>query len=319
MAAGVTSRAGRLLLVNYHYIRDPAQYRHPGVHPLAPAEFRRQVTELGERLLALAPSDVEALVLDGAAPVRDGFFLTFDDGLTDHYQVATEFLEPNGLRGAFFVTSRPLLERRALSVHKIHWLRSELGPTFQPRFREYVSPAEWDRLRPADLTERSGTVYIYDTAADAETKFMLNFILPPDLVDTAASDLLRGLGVNEAEFCARTYMGEDEIRRLADAGHVIGLHTHTHQPLSRLSQNEVRRELEANTQCLARIIGEEPSWLSYPYGREWALPADDRPIAESGVRIGITLIPGWSDRTHPPLRTRRVNTNEVGSVLGDAS
>ena len=35
--------ASRLLMVNYHYIRDPAAYAYPGIHPIDPAEFQKGV------------------------------------------------------------------------------------------------------------------------------------------------------------------------------------------------------------------------------------------------------------------------------------
>src|SRR5262245_51975026 len=119
----------RLLFVNYHYIRDPAAYRYPGIHPIGIAEFRAQVEQLRDRVRFALPAEVEAFILDGRALPGPSVVPTFDDGLMDHWQAACEVLDPLGIRGAFFVCSRPAIAKRALMVHKIQWLRAHTRPS----------------------------------------------------------------------------------------------------------------------------------------------------------------------------------------------
>src|SRR5262245_47702732 len=99
----------RLLLVNYHYVRDDI-YPHGGIYPVAPVALRQQITRMSERLHMARPADAESFVNGTSEWSGDMALLTFDDGLRDHFNAARMILEPLGLRGLFFVCSQPLLE-----------------------------------------------------------------------------------------------------------------------------------------------------------------------------------------------------------------
>ena len=43
--------------------------------------------------------------------------------------------------------------------------------------------------------------YVYDTPADAEFKYLMNFLLPPETVDRVTEQMLANRGISNAEFC----------------------------------------------------------------------------------------------------------------------
>src|SRR5262245_41184917 len=128
-AAMTKPNSSRLLFVNYHYIRDEAGYRYPGIHPIGMAEFRAQIETLLGQYRFASPAEVEAFALDHRALPGPSVVPTFDDGLMDHWQAACEVLDPLGIKGAFFVCSRPAVAKQALMVHKIQWLRAHISPS----------------------------------------------------------------------------------------------------------------------------------------------------------------------------------------------
>ena len=131
----------RLLFVNYHYIRDASAYPYPGIHPLGMTEFRAEIEGLLDRYRFASPAEVEAFVLDGRELQGPSIITTFDDGLMDHWQAACEVLDPLGIKGAFFVCSRPGITKRALMVHKVQWLRAHTEPSeFAAEFFSLVPP-----------------------------------------------------------------------------------------------------------------------------------------------------------------------------------
>jgi peptidoglycan/xylan/chitin deacetylase (PgdA/CDA1 family) len=308
----------RLLFVNYHYIRDPAVYRYAGIHPIGMTEFRAQLEQLNDRVRFASPSEAEAFILDGRALPRPSVVPTFDDGLMDHWQAACEVLDPLGIKGAFFVCSRPAIAKRALMVHKIQWLRAHTSPSeFTAEFFSLV-PLE---LRPSGhetwvaLAERA---YKYDTPLIARLKFALNFVLPGDLVDDVTSQMFVNRGIDEAGFCEQTYMTDAHLRSLADRGHVVGVHGHTHAPFSRLG-DVLFEDVGANVTYLTNAIGRAPGWVAYPYGRADAIP-DDAVLASLfcrfELRIGLTLTGTWNVGGESPARLNRINTNELEAVIG---
>jgi peptidoglycan/xylan/chitin deacetylase (PgdA/CDA1 family) len=125
-------------------------------------------------------------------------------------------------------------------------------------------------------------------------------------------------GIDEAGFCERTYMTDAHLRSLADRGHVVGVHGHTHAPFSRLGE-ALFDDVGANVTYLTNAIGRAPSWVAYPYGRDDAIP-DDAMLASLfrrfELKIGLTLMGTWNVGGESPSRLNRINTNEFEAVIG---
>lgn len=310
----------KLLFVNYHYIRDSNAYRYPGIHPLSPDVFRRQIVSLKELFHIAEPVEVEEFFLTGRQFARPSIFITFDDGLVDHWRAACDVLNPLGIKAAFFVCSRPALEGRALTVHKIHWLRAHTDPAdFAEELFSYL-PADQHQSGDEPWSAAAERMYIYDTPQIARLKFALNFILPSDVIDDVTSRMFVARNIDEQVFCRQTYMPDDQLRTLAEQGHVIGLHGHSHTPFLRLGER-VLSEVKQNRDYISQACGDHPRWVSYPNGRDDAIPdaaALNGLFADLDLQLGFTTLGGWNDGSENRMRLNRINNNEVAAVLGEA-
>ena len=308
-------RDGRLLLVTYHYVRDDT-YFFPGIHPITTAQFKEQVIGLTDRFRMASVAESEAFVAGCGDLPRPSVLLTFDDGLREHLHLAHTVLEPLGLRGLFFVCSRPLQERRALAVTKMHWLRAVTPPD---EFRAALL-----KRMPCELLDLQGAAeeavrnsYPYDQPDDARLKYLMNFVMAHDLIDTALSEMLEERGIDEAEFCRLAYMSESDLQKLHRAGHVVAGHSHRHAPLARLSHLDLEFDLRRNLDFLEGLLGARPHWFSYPYGSASAVPEDMSVLSkELGVSFAVTLFRGWVTKGQDPYKLRRINTNEVAAFAG---
>ena len=305
-----------LLIVNYHYIRSRQQYLYPGIHPIEKDKFIEQVHWLKSRYHMATPEEVEAFAYGDNCLPGTSVFLTFDDGLVEHGELAKQLLESLKAKGAFFISSRPLLEDRALMVHKIHWLRATTPPD---EFREQFFSLLPDRYRHEALddcmTEKALRTYIYDTPRDARLKYMINFQLPSEMVDIVLSEMLNSRLISESKFCEDLYMNESQLKRLANDGHIIGSHGHSHTPFSKLDRDDLEEELQTNISYIQKITGTKPRWFSYPYGTDWSIPRDmDGLYKDCGFRIGFSLDKErkrWNTGEEHPYRLDRINTNHV--------
>jgi peptidoglycan/xylan/chitin deacetylase (PgdA/CDA1 family) len=256
-------------------------------------------------------------VLQGEGLSGPSVFLTFDDGLEDHWRAARDMLDPLGIKAAFFVCSRPAREKRALTVHRVQWLRSQTPPSdFE---------ADFFRRLPEDLrpkgnetwVEKAKRTYVYDMPAVARVKYALNFVLPPAIVDTITREMFVDRGICERVFCEQFYMSNRQLRLLVESGHVLGVHGHTHEPFSRLG-HELFTEIQVNVDFLAETGGARPRWISYPFGREDAIPEAQQlkeMFSRFGFQLGFTLLGTWNDGTQEAHKLRRINTNEVDQVV----
>lgn len=311
----------KLLLINYHYIRDPI-YRCPGIHPMSPEDFGEQIAWLSERYHMATPEEVESFMLRGKLLPATSVFVTLDDGLVDHWRAACEVLDPLGIKAGFFVCSRPALEGRALTVHKLHWLRAHTDTVdFTEEFFAHL-PSE---ARPSGDEPWRGAaqrMYIYDTSQIGYLKYALNFVLPSEIVDDVTSQMLIARNMDDRAFCEQTYMKDDALRALCDHGHLVGLHGHSHTPFFRLDDQKLYGELDRNCAYLTEATGIKPRWVSYPNGRKDAVPEDrilDEVFHRYELGLGLTTYGTWNDGTENRARLHRINTNEVGSVLGSKS
>src|ERR1051326_5890065 len=92
-------------------------------------------------------------------------------------------------------------------------------------------------------------------------------------------DILQRYGIKATFFlvgeCAARH--PEIVQRLQHEGHTIGLHTHTHKTLDRMTQPEFENEIALNQQAIERAIARRPTLLRPPQGRitlaslRWAL------------------------------------------------
>ena len=307
----------RLLLINYHYVRE-GHCQFPGIHPLHPDEFRRQVEMLRARFHIASPEEISDFALGRKQLSRDSVFLTFDDGLREQAEIARQVLEPLRIRAAFFACSRPALEGCALSVHKVHWLRAHTEPAvFAAEFFGRL-PVDSGALLGERHTAAAAQMYIYDSPEIGRVKYAINFLVEPKIVEEITSQMLAARGIDEGVFCRDLYMDEADLKRLTGDGHVVGVHGHAHLPFSRLAGDDLREDVRKNLSFLDSATGVRPAWVSYPYGREDAIPTDgvlEALFAEFQLQLGVTLTGSWNEWPLNPRRLHRINTNEVDGVL----
>lgn len=102
-------------------------------------------------------------------------------------------------------------------------------------------------------------------------------------------------------FQTSRHLDESSIRELASTGVEFGSHGHSHQSLTRLSDDKLRTELETSRKKLEDITQQPVTKISYPFGRVNKRVLDA--VAEAGYSHGFTMdFPVISD--HPLARGR---------------
>ena len=303
----------KLLLVNYHYIKQRGEYKYPGIYPIEWSEFENQLIYLKERFHMAKPEEVVSFMSGQRELPGPSVFLTFDDGLLEHAKVALDLLDRYQIKGAFFICSRPYMDKKPLTVHKIHWLRATTPPEqFRNEFLVRL-PDEWHgRLKDAEMKKRAESMYIYDEPAVAWLKYLMNFEISPTVIDEITESMMRDKGITPEEFCEKVYMTKPELKQLAIMGHIIGSHGHSHVPFSRLKTSVLEDELEKNKKFIEGVTKTCPTWLSYPYGRSWAIPDNEEEMCKKlKYDVAVSLVPGWNTINQNPYMVRRINTNDV--------
>ncbi|KQV68170.1 polysaccharide deacetylase family protein [Rhizobium sp. Root1220] len=277
----VRGARGRGAIFTLHHVRprDTTEFA-PNAHLEITPEFLdtvlRQLKSDGYRFVSLG--EIPAL-LSEQAPKQPFAAFTLDDGYRNNLVYALPIFERHGAPFTIFV-AKGLVER----THTIWWetlaalLRKEkrLGFDFGDgrEIIDLVAPAAKQRAfgrfaRYLHQNDEAATVMEMDTLArDHE-------IDPFEIVD----DLV---------------MGAPELN-LLDASPLasLGAHSVSHRAVARLSDAEVRDEMEVSCDYVAAISGNRPQSFAYPYGTREAVTQRQAMIARDfGFAIAVTTQPG---------------------------
>lgn len=300
-----------LLAVNFHYIQPEGRYPHAGIFPTPVEALEAQLGELGRAFEFVSGEELLAARRGERALPERACLITFDDGLKEQYAAAAPALENHGVRGVFFISTQPVAEGRALTVHKMHRLRATRSPE---RFLQEVQEAGGELgieipLERVDMAA-ADRQYLYDDPATKRLKFLLNHVMPFADFERLIAHLFER-DFDERAFCEEMYMSPSEIADLARR-HSVGSHAHGHLPLASLAPAARRDNLGRSRETLNEITGLETRLISYPYGGPTAV---DRRLAETasalGFEVGFTMERSVNRSLQDPLLLARVSTNDA--------
>ena len=275
------------LIVNYHYCH-PDEGLLKGLKGITPEQLDRQLRALTQNFVCTTMSEL----LDPEANLPESVaVLSFDDGLKDLVTHALPVLQRGRVPAMVNCCSLPLLERRILNVHRAQLLQARLGPQrFQCEFDAALAQLPPQELRLPEGIDRAA-LYVYDDEPTRRFKTRLNFELPDEALDTVLGTLFEAFVGPEADVFDALYLSLDDLRRCQDAGIEIGLHTHSHRVLSRLSEKEQRADLQTAIDFFRERLGLADVHLAYPYGIPGSWNSDSVRVARDlGVASAVTKV-----------------------------
>jgi peptidoglycan/xylan/chitin deacetylase (PgdA/CDA1 family) len=238
------------ITVNYHLVSDH-DVPHMGrlLPHKTPRQFARDVEYLCRyhRILANEESD------DHPATSRTPVSITFDDGLVEACTVIRPILNRHGVRAFFFLIPDCIDNRKMMYRHKASLCIE----------RVVTAPAA-ERAELLSLCGHTSDQRLDD--AVALQRWLLDFSTPVTLIDEVCDRLQVDVSRYLTE---RTpYLSTDQVRQLAEDGHVIGSHSVSHSPLWRMKPEEIEREIIDSCEAIARLTGRERVPFAAPYSLE---------------------------------------------------
>lgn len=274
--------------INYHLLhpRDERQYKFRAHE--TPQRFTDQLARLNENFTFSRARDL----LDPTLELPESsIVLTFDDGAKDVILYAAPILKRFDIPASVFVCAQPYLDRRLLDVHKIELLMGSLGvDEFRKRFYAGLACHMPDGVVRESLEFANGyQFYRYDTEEVRRFKLDLNYTLPYEVVNPLLDSLFAEVFGEDAEPRAveDLYLSRDELKRLADQGLELGVHTYHHRVLPRLDFEQQKQELEGSMDFLRDLTGAKAFTVAYPYG--FADQHTKRAMKDLGLLGGFTM------------------------------
>jgi peptidoglycan/xylan/chitin deacetylase (PgdA/CDA1 family) len=302
-----------LRVVMYHYIRDFAKSRFPRLHGMPVADFVRQV-DLLRTAHEMATLDSALAFLRGEYhPSRPLCLLTFDDGTREHFELVTPILSERSIQGLFFLITGCMQRQTVAHVHQNHFLMADLEFTdYRQRFLAELQQSIPGQTFTVD-PEIVAKTYRWDTPEVGVFKYMLNFQLTEPLKNQVLTKLFEEHFGDQAAFSRALYLQWKEAREMQASGMLLGGHTHSHQALATLSDEQ---QIEDLTQCydqLQRNLTPQALWpFCYPYGKPNTFNAQSRKVLqELGFACSFSTIVGDNSVDEDRYAIHRVDPKDV--------
>jgi peptidoglycan/xylan/chitin deacetylase (PgdA/CDA1 family) len=301
--------------VMYHYVRELDETRYPGLNALTESGFRRQIDHLEAEYDLISMEDCIRAVHSEQTLPENPALLTFDDGLLDHYMTVFPLLKQRGIQGSFFPPAKPVLDRTALNVHKIHFilehgLVSELVETTLEQIEQYQ--ASHDLRSPHHYYDELAEPGRFDPPDVVFLKRALQRELDRDVRTKIVDHLFeKYMDISESVLADELYVTPEQLELMASEGMYIGSHCYSHRWLEALSEDEQREEIERSRAFLERINQRDEEWvMCYPYGsyNEQTLEI----LEEYDCSLGLTTKPEEALLTKEnALTLSRLDTNDL--------
>lgn len=266
-----------LLVLTYHRVGDAEQDPwDPGVFSATADEFDEQVGYL-KRKHALVTLDEALEFIEGTGNDRSRrcrVLITFDDGSLDNYEVAFPILRSHGAQGVFFLCSNLVGSSHVPWWDHIAYLvKSAPKRKFSLRY-----PAGLDVDIDADGLRESlrSICNLYKSPANVDPERFMG-------------ELQYALDVKGLSAVQRRFLTWDEARAMLAGGMAIGAHTHTHPMLSKLAEEDQRKELTQSRSIISENLAIKTESLAYPFGSRASFTKQTERIAEEvGFRAAFS-------------------------------
>jgi peptidoglycan/xylan/chitin deacetylase (PgdA/CDA1 family) len=275
---------GRPVVLAFHGVTDEAPghlCNHEGLHLHLPV-FERLMAFIAARYRAVPLARV-ADWLEGRGTMPDrAVAVTFDDGYRNVLTQAAPVLHRHGIPATLFVATDFVFRGEML------WWDRLLGALYltrEPRLALETSGATLE-LALASAADK--------IAADFRLRAVCKAL--PDAERVALLDrVVETLGVERTRL-ARAWgdyapLSPDELKRLPGFGVEVGSHTCSHAILTRVSDEQMARELTESKRLVEASVDAPCRHFSYPNGS----PADfdartRRAVVDAGYRGAVTTV-----------------------------
>jgi peptidoglycan/xylan/chitin deacetylase (PgdA/CDA1 family) len=258
------------LALCYHYIRPDADDPFPRILGTKTSEFKDQIKMLRKNFQMISLDDVLNLSYKKSKlnNEKNSMLITFDDGLSDHFNAA-KILHENEVKGTFFIPTCILKEKLPANPMIIHYSIALCGlEKFLSAFRDalkFYNQSENDFN--LSYEQQKDDVWKKIDEIKSIFKYKLDYQLSRKLLLHIYQNLLLSVF---PEILKKIHLDKEQIKEMVEMGHSIGVHTHTHISVAatNLSKNDFNTEIIFPKKYLENEFKTPVYSFSYPFGEQ---------------------------------------------------
>jgi peptidoglycan/xylan/chitin deacetylase (PgdA/CDA1 family) len=259
------------VVIGYHrVVEDFAASARTSIPSLlvSPAMLERQLDWIGRRFTFIGLDELGARVESDRHSNRRLAAVTFDDGYADFYDHAFPLLKKKGIPAAIFVMTGLLSTEQIADHDRLYLLLSRrIGRRALPSWKGITAPSI-DRL-----------------SAYRATRLLIE-ALPSVALRKVIESLEAEDEISKRVLQSFRLLSWEQLRRIRQAGFVVGSHTRSHIILTNESPASVREELKTSRAELETQLAAPIQHFVYPSGLFNTTSVQQ--VAEAGYRFAYT-------------------------------
>jgi peptidoglycan/xylan/chitin deacetylase (PgdA/CDA1 family) len=297
LAASLRGTGAAILM--YHSVLDSPSQQADSLGGIIHSRsvFSGQMELLAREFHPLGLDELAALLHGKEDIPARSVVVTFDDGYRDNSEIALPILDQFGVRAAFYVT--------------VDCIEKGLPPwPSRVRFALRTSSRKtW--------TDPTGIAWPLQTEMDRDRAFSKACEFCCRLAGAAQEQLVARikdeLEIGSLPGSDHLMMSWDEVRRLAERGHVVGSHTLSHPNMAQIPIADARIELEQSRTLLEKHLNMPVTHFSYPcpaLSPHW----NEKTVEEchrAGYQTAVTTDGGLARKENDPLFLHRIRPSKV--------
>ena len=253
-------------IITYHYVKKEKK-EYPNLKPLSFKKFKNQIN------FFIKNGGISDDICKNNYN-KNSYLLTFDDGLKDHLMVA-EYLKKEKVKGTFFISCNPLINKKILPVHQMHIIlaKRKINEVYKFFFNECAKLN--DENIDLFLKKNDSNQYykpLNDSKKNKDIKKVFNYCLSKNNRLKILKKLNNYFDINiKAE---DYYLNKKEIKYMKNIGMEIGSHGINHEPLLNLNFDKQKNEILNSKLYLEKFLKKEIRYFCFPYGWKYSYNAN---------------------------------------------
>jgi peptidoglycan/xylan/chitin deacetylase (PgdA/CDA1 family) len=268
---------------------------HGGSHPKAQGSIDaaklEQVLDFVMQSHHVLPANIWLERAKNGSLSNQDVCVTFDDALACQYDIALPVLNERGLTAFWFVYTS-VLEGGCEPLEIFRLFRTTRFSDIDLFYDQFFTLVR-DRFQSRYLSSENQfdpTTYLenapFYSNNDKWFRYLRDNTLSFEEYKAVMHQMMDDADFSIEEARQNLWLNVDQVRNLADHGHVVGLHSHTHPTaIAKLSETEQSREYKLNSDALHRILGTRPETVSHPCNSYSEQTLDV--LRSLGARIGF--------------------------------
>lgn len=250
----------------YHYVRAKAN-QFPKILGNDVDEFQSHVKMLQKNYSLITPNDVLNFYYNNYKFRNSkNVLLTFDDGLSDHFEAA-KILHEHDIKAIFFIPTCILDEKLPANPMIIHYCIAEFGVRhFLNTYTDILEELKISNYSDYNIQYNKSKDNVWNTISQIKElfKYKIEHKLSRKILIKIFQDLFLAKFPNGLEMI---HLNENKVRDIIRMGHVIGTHSHTHVSIgAKLDSVFLENEIIYPKKFLEKKFNIEIFSFSYPFG-----------------------------------------------------